>query len=106
MERLSLNLGSKGISSNSKLLMSTGRKFFSNGPLKPPQYRFAENPIIFNKINERFVVKGKERIVGLWLVTLSASVFSIVLLGGYTRLSRSGLSMVKWHPHRVGLPKN
>jgi len=32
-------------------------------------------------------------------------VFGIVILGGYTRLSRSGLSMVKWHPHKVGLPK-
>jgi len=44
--------------------------------------------------------------VGLWLLTLSASVFAIVLLGGYTRLSRSGLSMVKWHPHRVKPPVN
>lgn len=30
----------------------------------------------------------------------------MIILGGYTRLTRSGLSMVKWHPHRVGLPKN
>lgn len=28
----------------------------------------------------------------------------MVILGGYTRLSRSGLSMVKWHPHKVSLP--
>lgn len=52
------------------------------------------------------MIKGKERVVGLWLLTVSASVFGIIILGGYTRLSRSGLSMVKWHPHKVGLPKN
>lgn len=67
---------------------------------------FKENPIIFNKINEFYVIKGKERVVGLWLLGVSATVFSIVILGGYTRLTRSGLSMVKWHPHKVGLPKN
>jgi cytochrome c oxidase assembly protein subunit 15 len=61
--------------------------------------------LIFNKINERYVIKGKERIVGLWLLSVSATVFGMVLLGGYTRLSRSGLSMVKWHPHKVGLPR-
>lgn len=37
---------------------------------------------------------------------VGASVFSIIILGGYTRLTRSGLSMVKWHPHKVGLPRN
>ncbi len=65
---------------------------------------YKTNPIIFNKINEQFVIKGKERMVGLWLLTVSASVFGIVILGGYTRLSRSGLTMVKWHPHKVGRP--
>ena len=67
---------------------------------------FKENPIIFNRINEKFVIKGKEKIVGWWLLGVGASVFSIIILGGYTRLTRSGLSMVKWHPHKVGLPKN
>ena len=52
------------------------------------------------------MIKGKEKVVGLWLLGVSATVFSIIILGGYTRLTRSGLSMVKWHPHRVGLPKN
>lgn len=59
------------------------------------------NPIIFNKINESFVIKGKEKAVGLWLATVSASIFGMVILGGYTRLTKSGLSMVRWEPHRV-----
>lgn len=62
---------------------------------------FNTNPIIFNKVNENFVIKGKEKIVGLWLGTVSAAIFSIVVLGGYTRLSKSGLSMVRWEPHRI-----
>jgi Cytochrome oxidase assembly protein len=66
---------------------------------------FKENPIIFNKINENYVIKGKEKLVGWWLMGVGVSVFSIIILGGYTRLSRSGLSMVKWHPHKIGLPK-
>ena len=77
-----------------------GKRGFSNG------FGFKENPFIFNKINENFVVKGKERVVGRWLMSVSGSVFAIIILGGYTRLSRSGLSMVKWHPHKVGLPRN
>ena len=44
---------------------------------------------------------GKERLVGAWLATVSASVFAIVWIGGYTRLTKSGLSMVRWEPHRV-----
>ena len=76
-----------------------GKRGFSNG------FGFKENPIIFNKINENYVIKGKEKLVGGWLMSVSASVFAIIILGGYTRLTRSGLSMVKWHPHKVGLPR-
>lgn len=83
-----------------KLFLSSERTL----PKRKFTYQYKENPIIFNKINEFYVVKGKERMVGLWLLGVSVSVFSIILLGGYTRLTRSGLSMVKWHPHRVGLP--
>jgi heme a synthase len=36
------------------------------------------------------------KIVGGWLMGTSALVFGIVLLGGMTRLTESGLSMVDW----------
>ena len=64
------------------------------------------NPIIFNVKNEKFVVRGKERIVGAWLATVSASIFAMVVIGGHTRLTKSGLSMVRWEPHRVLPPMN
>lgn len=39
---------------------------------------------------------GTRRIVGHWLVGTSGLVFGIVVLGGLTRLTESGLSMVDW----------
>ena len=38
------------------------------------------------------------RAVGLWLLTVAALVFAMVLLGGTTRLTHSGLSIVEWQP--------
>ena len=64
------------------------------------------NPIIFNVKYENYVIKGKERAVGLWLATVSAAIFAMVVVGGYTRLTKSGLSMVRWEPHRILPPMN
>lgn len=36
--------------------------------------------------------------VTIWIFTCAAMVFSTVVLGGYTRLTESGLSMVDWKP--------
>jgi len=38
------------------------------------------------------------RIVAAWLFLCAALVFAIVLVGGITRLTRSGLSIVEWQP--------
>lgn len=37
-----------------------------------------------------------QKMVGIWLFGCSAWVFSLVVLGGVTRLTRSGLSMTDW----------
>lgn len=39
-----------------------------------------------------------DKAVGYWLGGLSGMVFSMVVLGGVTRLTRSGLSMTDWRP--------
>lgn len=39
---------------------------------------------------------GARRIVGYWFVASAGLVFGIVVLGGLTRLTESGLSMVDW----------
>jgi cytochrome c oxidase assembly protein subunit 15 len=64
------------------------------------------NPVVFNKKAELYVVSGKERVVGGWLGLVSGSIFLMVLVGGYTRLTKSGLSMVRWEPHRILPPMN
>ena len=38
------------------------------------------------------------RMVAAWLFLCAALVFAIVLVGGITRLTRSGLSIVEWQP--------
>ncbi|KAG0343869.1 Cytochrome c oxidase assembly protein cox15, partial [Podila humilis] len=36
-------------------------------------------------------------VVGYWMLTISAMTFTIVVLGGVTRLTESGLSIVEWN---------
>lgn len=38
------------------------------------------------------------RLIGLWLLAICAMVFAMVVLGGFTRLTESGLSMTGWRP--------
>jgi heme a synthase len=42
--------------------------------------------------------------VAIWLLVVAALVFAMVLLGGVTRLTNSGLSMVEWKPVTGWLP--
>ncbi len=42
--------------------------------------------------------QDSNRAIAIWLFVVAALVFSMVILGGVTRLTRSGLSMVKWEP--------
>lgn len=49
-------------------------------------------------LSSRLLVEGNggKRIVGYWLAGTSAAVFGIIVFGGLTRLTESGLSMVDW----------
>ena len=44
------------------------------------------------------------RRIGIWLLGVAMLVFAMVVLGGYTRLTSSGLSMVDWRPATGWLP--
>ncbi|WP_415236599.1 COX15/CtaA family protein [Sneathiella sp.] len=44
------------------------------------------------------------QIVAYWLITVAFLVFAMVVLGGVTRLTESGLSMVDWRPVTGWLP--
>ena len=39
-----------------------------------------------------------DRQVASWLILCAAVIFGMILLGGVTRLTHSGLSMVEWKP--------
>ena len=42
--------------------------------------------------------RGADIAIGLWLLVCAALVFAMVVIGGVTRLTHSGLSMVEWRP--------
>ena len=50
------------------------------------------------------MVRSTDRAVGVWLLVCCFLVFAMVVLGGVTRLTGSGLSMVRYSPdHSCGL---
>jgi hypothetical protein len=52
------------------------------------------------------VREGKERLVGGWLFLTAAGVLGMIVLGGYTRLTHSGLSIADWSPSTKNYPHN
>lgn len=48
--------------------------------------------------------RAQNRLIAFWLLTCCAMVFVMVVLGGITRLTHSGLSMVEWQPVSGILP--
>lgn len=48
--------------------------------------------------------EDRQKTIALWLLVCCATVFAMVVLGGVTRLTGSGLSMVKWEPITGILP--
>lgn len=70
--------------------------FLRHSPLKIAQISKKNNlPLIRNFAHNNTVEKGN-KLVGTWLLGCSAMVFGAVILGGVTRLTESGLSMVTW----------
>jgi cytochrome c oxidase assembly protein subunit 15 len=48
--------------------------------------------------------KRYDRQVAMWLIFCAAVIFGMILLGGVTRLTHSGLSMVEWKPLMGAIP--
>src|SRR3990172_5359487 len=48
--------------------------------------------------------KPSPRAVGLWLLLLCAMIFVMVVVGGVTRLTQSGLSIAEWKPVVGAIP--
>lgn len=43
-------------------------------------------------------VRARPRVIAAWLFAVAGLVFAMVVVGGITRLTESGLSIVKWNP--------
>lgn len=48
----------------------------------------------------KFIGPRDRKRVGKWLLCVAGASFGTVVIGGITRITRSGLSMVDWHPFR------
>src|SRR5262245_20236808 len=48
--------------------------------------------------------RAADRVVALWLLVCCAMIFGIVVIGGITRLTESGLSITEWKPVEGVLP--
>jgi len=55
-------------------------------------------------VRGELVTPGWEKTVGLWLVGTCGMLYSMIAIGGYTRLSGSGLSMTDWRIQGRRLP--
>ncbi|VTZ66443.1 cytochrome c oxidase assembly protein COX15, putative [Plasmodium chabaudi chabaudi] len=53
-----------------------------------------------------YVKEGYEFKVGIWLNTCSLLVLGMITLGGYTRLTESGLSITDWKVNGIKYPQN
>ena len=47
---------------------------------------------------------AQRRQIGRWLLVCSAAIFVMVVIGGITRLTESGLSMVEWRAFLDAVP--
>ncbi|HEY2071881.1 MAG TPA: COX15/CtaA family protein [Rhizomicrobium sp.] len=54
-------------------------------------------------MNERFLTPGP-RAVGIWLLSIAAVIMLMVIIGGLTRLTGSGLSITQWDPIVGAIP--
>ena len=55
-------------------------------------------------MNQLEYTTAQNRAVAIWLLICCGLVFAMVVLGGFTRLTGSGLSMVDWRPMMGWLP--
>ncbi|KAI1341279.1 COX15-CtaA-domain-containing protein [Xylariaceae sp. FL0016] len=85
-------------------------RFASTAPRRPPSNFFSTKVATeayddaFRKAAKRSFPETSSKSVAYWLLGSAASVFGIVVFGGLTRLTESGLSITEWKPVTGSLP--
>src|SRR5436305_1698000 len=59
---------------------------------------------VSSKTRNMDVIECRQRAIRLWLYAIAALIFAMVLVGGATRLTESGLSITEWQPVTGTLP--
>ncbi|GIJ89729.1 cytochrome c oxidase assembly protein cox15 [Aspergillus pseudoviridinutans] len=100
-----LSLGQKSSNAIPNPLRVTAAKFFS-----PSLRRSVSGSAVAGALEDgaskakSSFPKVSDKIVAYWLLGSAASVFGIVVFGGLTRLTESGLSITEWRPVTGSLP--
>lgn len=73
---------------------------FSKKPLEITDQELLNNTTLLEEASVRgqLVHEPYQKRVGYWLLIVAGTIFGMVVLGGYTRLTKSGLSMTRWKP--------
>lgn len=96
------------------MFLNLTRKLFQKFPKPLITSKLSTSTILLNSKSSGSALKtkllaegnGGKNIVGYWLTGTSAAVFGIIVFGGLTRLTESGLSMVDWKLIHFSAPKN
>ena len=70
----------------------------------PPMATLANRPVALSTGAQKGVAARANRHVASWLLVCCALVFALVVVGGVTRLTHSGLSITEWQPIVGTLP--
>lgn len=87
-------------------LLAAGRALLTRGGMAPSRMQIPIGPLrrVIGTAAGPAVDAGSTKALGAWMATVSGAVFGMVAVGGYTRLTRSGLSMTEWRPQGSRLP--
>src|ERR1700676_2396296 len=69
-----------------------------------PVYRSEVRPGLISMQMPPSEAAGRGRLIGHWLRWVAALVFALMVVGGATRLTESGLSIVEWKPMTGAMP--